>query len=101
MFKSLLLMDMEEGNRGLKHRHEIDNITLTCLVAYFSYLVSAFFGNTMFYTAPYLFIFLGMANPFPSLFHKELPAAAAATSSPESEGYTTPATETNIAEKAP
>lgn len=37
------------------------DISVVFLVAAFTYLVSAFFGNTMFYTAPYLFIFLGAA----------------------------------------
>ena len=35
-------------------------MTFACLGAAFSYLVSAFFGNTIYCTAPFLFLFLGM-----------------------------------------
>lgn len=45
---------------GLKHRYALDLYTKAALVAAFGYLVSAAFGNTMYYTAPYLFILLGL-----------------------------------------
>lgn len=45
---------------GLKHRYELGLYTKAALVAAFGYLVSAAFGNTMYYTAPYLFILLGL-----------------------------------------
>jgi len=46
--------------RALKHRARLDRTSLACLTAAFGYLVSAFFGNTIFCTAPLLFLFLGM-----------------------------------------
>lgn len=46
--------------RGLKHKKELSNINLLGLCCAFAYLVSAFLGNSMFYTAPYLFIMLGL-----------------------------------------
>lgn len=39
----------------------LDNETNICLIASFCYLVSSFFGNTMFYTTPFLFILLGFS----------------------------------------
>lgn len=46
--------------RALKRKARLDNITLAALIAAFGYLVSAFFGLTVFSTAPYLFVMLGM-----------------------------------------
>lgn len=46
--------------KGLKHKHELDIYTITALVAAFGYIVSSCFGNSMFYTSPFLFIFLGL-----------------------------------------
>ncbi|MBR0232172.1 MAG: O-antigen ligase family protein [Clostridia bacterium] len=46
--------------RALKRRHKLDPVSLVCLTGAFGYLVSAFFGLTLFGTAPLLFIFLGM-----------------------------------------
>lgn len=46
--------------RALKRRAELSALTLVCLTATFGYLVSAFFGLTLFCTTPFLFIFLGM-----------------------------------------
>ena len=46
--------------RALKMKKSLNMITLICLCGAFGYLVSSFFGLTMFATAPYLFIFLGM-----------------------------------------
>lgn len=44
--------------RGLKHRRELTELQLLGLCTAFAYLCSSFFGVTIFYTAPYLFIFL-------------------------------------------
>ena len=46
---------------GLKHKYELDIYTITALIASFGYLVSAAFGNTMYYTSPAFFILLGLA----------------------------------------
>ena len=46
---------------GLKHKYELDIYTIAALVASFGYLVSAAFGNTMYYTSPAFFILLGLA----------------------------------------
>lgn len=46
--------------KGLKNKYKIDAYSLTALTAAFGYLVSSFFGNTMYYTAPYFFIMLGI-----------------------------------------
>ena len=45
---------------GLKNRLKLDSFAIAALVAAFAYLVSSVFGNTMYYTAPYLFIMLGL-----------------------------------------
>lgn len=45
---------------GLKNKTRLDTYTLTSLVAVFGYMVSSLFGNTMYYTAPFLFIFMGL-----------------------------------------
>lgn len=45
---------------GLKYKYELDIYTIAALVGAFGYLVSAAFGNTMYYTAPYVFILLGL-----------------------------------------
>lgn len=46
--------------KGLKHKKDLDRYTIAALVTAFTYLVSSFFGNSFFYTAPFLFIFLGL-----------------------------------------
>ncbi len=46
--------------RGLKYKANLDGYTIAAIVFAFGYLVSSFFGNTMYYTAPFLFIFLGL-----------------------------------------
>lgn len=46
--------------RAWKKRSVLNGFTVVCLTAAFTYIVSAVFGNTMFYTAPFLFIFLGL-----------------------------------------
>ena len=45
---------------GYRHRATLDAPSLLCLVGAFAYFVSSLFGNTMFYTAPFFFLFLGM-----------------------------------------
>ena len=47
--------------KAVKDRVKLSNQRLACLVVTFTYLFSALFGNTMFYTAPYLFIFMGLS----------------------------------------
>lgn len=44
-----------------KNRKRIDSYSLAALCTAFAYLFSALFGNTMHYTAPYLFIFIGLS----------------------------------------
>ena len=46
---------------GLKNKMKLDVCTIAAITAAFGYLVSAFFGNTMYYTTPYLFILLGLS----------------------------------------
>lgn len=45
--------------RGLCRRKELSQFNLIGLCVGFAYLVSAFVGNSMYYTAPFLFIMLG------------------------------------------
>lgn len=52
------------AQRALKRFRSLDNATFVCLVTTFAYLFSALFGNTMFYTAPFLFIFMGLSCSF-------------------------------------
>lgn len=46
--------------RGYKNRNYIDCISLVALTGAFAYLFSSLFGNTMYYTTPFFFIFLGL-----------------------------------------
>lgn len=46
--------------RALKYKAQLDNYTLAALTAAFGYLVGSFFGLTVYNTAPYLFIMLGL-----------------------------------------
>ncbi len=46
--------------RALRLKRKLEGVTLTCLAGAFGYLVSSFFGLTIYATAPYLFLFLGM-----------------------------------------
>ena len=46
--------------RGARYRRVLTNAEVISLTAAFAYLVSSVFGVTMFYTAPFLFIFLGL-----------------------------------------
>lgn len=45
---------------GLRHRFSLSLCQKAALIAAFGYLASAAFGNTMYYTAPYLFLLLGI-----------------------------------------
>lgn len=45
---------------GLKNKFRLDMYSTAALVAAFGYLFSSAFGNTMYYTAPFFFILLGM-----------------------------------------
>ena len=45
--------------RGVKKLKEKNNIYLVAYFAVIAYLISAMFGNSMYYTSPYLFILLG------------------------------------------
>jgi O-antigen ligase len=56
--------------KGLKKRAELDIYTVAAFAASFGYLISAFFGVTMGFTAPYFFIVLGFAVR-PCLSNKE------------------------------
>ena len=47
--------------RACKERSSMSKYEIVCLIAAFGYLVSSFFGNTMYYTAPFFFIFLGLS----------------------------------------
>ncbi len=46
--------------RGWRKRKGIGSYTFACLVVAFTYMFSAIFGNTMFYTTPFFFTFLGL-----------------------------------------
>ncbi|MGN0240754.1 MAG: O-antigen ligase family protein [Candidatus Weimeria sp.] len=46
--------------RNLRRKKLLSGVTLACLTVAFTYLVSACFGVTLYNTAPYLFIFLGL-----------------------------------------
>ena len=60
--------------KAFRQRRSLSPMTVTALLAAAGYLVSAVFGNTMFYTAPFLFIFLGLG------FRSDLPEYAPAAS---------------------
>lgn len=47
--------------RVWKKRKIIDNATIVCVVAAFTYLVSALFGNNISYVGPFFYIFLGFS----------------------------------------
>lgn len=57
---------------ALKNKTKLNGMHIAALTAAFSYFASAFFGNTMFYTAPFVFIFLGLGffRPRRSASHK-------------------------------
>ena len=43
-------------------RKNIDNSTIICLAGALAYIGSALVGNSFIFTAPFFFIFLGLAN---------------------------------------
>ena len=45
---------------GLKNKKKLSKYEIAALAVAFAYCVSAFFGSSRTYTAPYLFIFLGL-----------------------------------------
>ncbi|RLK49704.1 O-antigen ligase family protein [Microbacterium telephonicum] len=47
--------------RVVRRGRAVDGITVCATAAAFAYLISALFGNTMYYTAPLLFLLLGIA----------------------------------------
>ncbi|SHH38725.1 O-Antigen ligase [Clostridium collagenovorans DSM 3089] len=53
--------------RNFKRRKILNEGNIIALVATFAYLASAFFGNTMYYTAPYFFIILAIAAQLSNL----------------------------------
>ena len=46
--------------RAVRRRQVLSPLSLVCLTGAFGYLASSCFGLTLFSTAPYLFLFLGM-----------------------------------------
>lgn len=46
--------------RAIRNRKSLGLITFACLTSAFTYYVSAMFGNSMYATAPFFFIFLGL-----------------------------------------
>lgn len=51
----------------IKNRKQLPNYAIISGIAVFAYCISAFFGNTMFYTTPYFFMMLGMlSKPLPA-----------------------------------
>ena len=47
--------------KSWKNRQRIDAVTIACLIASFTYMVSAMFGNNVFYVGPFFYIFLGLS----------------------------------------
>ena len=48
--------------KALKNKYKLDIYAKASLITAFAYLVSSLFGNTMYYTTPYLFILLGIGT---------------------------------------
>ena len=48
--------------KALIKRKSIDNTTIICLAGALAYIGSALVGNSFIFTAPFFFIFLGLAN---------------------------------------
>ena len=48
--------------KAIKRRKHVDDITLVCLVGALGYIGSALVGNSLIFTAPYCFIFLGLGS---------------------------------------
>ena len=70
--------------RALRRRAVLDNVTLAALTAAFGYLCGAFFGLTVYNTAPYLFIMLGLGYVRETAEAVETTQAAETTESVES-----------------
>lgn len=49
-------------SKNLKIRKKIKDSSLICICITVAYLISSFFGNSMYYTTPYYVIFLGMCS---------------------------------------
>ena len=68
--------------RGLKFKGQLDGAQIAGFAASFAYLVSALFGNTMYYTTPLFFMFMGLSCSVHASEDKEAaekaPAAATA-----------------------
>lgn len=55
----------------IKNRKQLPSYAIISGLAVFSYCISAFFGNTMYYTSPYFFIILGiLSKPLIPTAHK-------------------------------
>ena len=52
-----ITMMLLRGLRTMKLENDVHVISFACVLAY---LISAMFGNSMYYTSPYFFIFLGI-----------------------------------------
>ena len=74
---------------GLKHKKELNGITLVCLAGGFGYLASAFFGVCFYYTVTYPFIFLGLSLNFAER-DKPLPAVQPPEQEPQPTDPETP-----------
>lgn len=57
--------------RNIKIIKVLDDINIFCLFIVICYLISSMFGNSMFYTSPYFFIFLGIISKN-TFYKKEL-----------------------------
>ncbi len=79
--------------KAIKNRAHFDTPTLACLTAAFGYFVSAFFGLTLYSTAPYFFFFLALG-----IVRKPEPEPAAESQDAEQE-QSEPAQETPGAEQ--
>ena len=47
----------------IKNRKQLPSYAIISGTAVFAYCISAFFGNSMYYTTPYFFMMLGMLSP--------------------------------------
>lgn len=50
---------------AIKKKNSLSNFSLISLTAAFGYFISSLFGNVIFYTAPFFFIFLGLSFGIP------------------------------------
>lgn len=63
LYMSAIILILFRGFKRLKNK-ECNNIFLAVYFAVIAYLISAMFGNSMYYTSPYFFILLGMVMNF-------------------------------------